>query len=369
MKRPPLTSMAAALGFAAIVSPAHSGGFGPAVDAVLPRVVKLYGLGAGLEAGYGSGVILSADGVVLTVYSLLIDARRIRAVTSDGTTYSANVLYRDYARQLALLRLVSPVDESEPVGPFPFFDMRCDGADAGFAGLRPGDWIVAAGNAFKVADGAEPVSLVHGIFSGRTRLDARRRVKDFPYTGDVLVIDAITSNPGAPGGALVDLDGDFVGLIGREVTANLTHTHFNYGIPHDVLCEFMAESSGGAEADPLHLAGLNLRRRTPDADADKPFDTGVRLTKAGYRTVLPFVTRVQRDSPADRAGVRKDDLILAVNGKNIKDVDEYDERMNDRAPDEPVILVIRRGRRILTVQLEKPAEPVETANDPPDGEG
>ena len=60
------------------------GGFDRAVSAVGPRVVKLYGLRAGREPGFGSGIIVSEDGLVLTVFSLLIDARRIRAVTADG---------------------------------------------------------------------------------------------------------------------------------------------------------------------------------------------------------------------------------------------------------------------------------------------
>ena len=104
------------------------------------------------------------------------------------------------------------VDDAE-VGPFPFFDIACrrpgdalpaaDGAVDCDALLQPADWVLAAGNPFKVAEGAEPVSISHGVFSTRTRLDAKRRVREFPYHGDVLVIDAATSNPGSPGSALV----------------------------------------------------------------------------------------------------------------------------------------------------------------------
>ena len=365
-----LRSVAALMAGLAVMSPTvvRAGGFDRAIESALPRVVKLYGLGAGLEKGYGSAVLISEDGMAVTVFSLLIDARRIRAVTADGTTYAAEVLFRDYARQLALLRLASVVDGSQTVGPFSSFDLACDAPDDE-ADLRPGDWVVAAGNAFKVADGAEPVSFVHGIFSARTRLDARRRVKDFPYTGDVLVIDAITSNPGSPGGALVDLDGRLVGLIGREVTSNLTHTHFNYAIPRDVLCDFMRDATAGSPPDPLHFAGLNLPGRSAEAAAADLFDTGVRISKAGYRTVLPFVARVQRGSPADGAGVQNDDLVLAVNGRNIKSADEYEERIKDRAPEEPVTLVIRRGRRILTVELARPVEPTAAPKSGPDGDG
>lgn len=326
---------------------ARGGGFDRALDAVMPRVVKLYGLGVGAQAGYGTGVVISSDGLVLTVLSLLIDARRVRAVTADGTHYEAEVVHRDNARQLSLLRLKPPDrggDSASPgsfPSPFTFFDLKCGSADE--PALRPGDWVLAAGNPFKVADGAEPMSVVHGVFSARTRLDARRSVKEFPYQGDVLVIDAITSNPGAPGSAVVDLEGRFVGMIGREVVSNLTHTHFNYAMPRDVLCEFFNQATGVTPRDALAAAGNS---------SEGGVDPGIRLTRTGYRDIPPMVDRVRRGSPAELAGVRQDDLILSLNGKNVANPEEYDERLRSVTAGEGIDLVIRRGRNVVTIRLE-----------------
>lgn len=338
-------------------------GFARAFETVSARVVKLYGLGAGAQVGYGSGVLIAPDGHVLTVHSLLVDARTVRVVAADGTRYEADVIHRDKSRQLALLKLrkprspdaappvASPVggmgSDADPVGPFPYFNLGVappdhsapnSSAPACAEDLAPGDWVVAAGNPFKVADGAEPASIAHGIYSTRTRLDARRRVRDFPYTGDVLVVDAITSNPGGDGGAVVNLDGEFVGLIGRAVISNFTHTHFNYAMPCDVIRDFLAEAWGAV---------------LPSAsDAAAVFDSGIRMSRAGYRKILPFVERVRRNSPADRAGVRPDDLVMSVNGKAVADAEEYEARMKSLPRDTPVELVIRRDRRILTVRLD-----------------
>ncbi len=326
----------------------RGGGFDRAIDAAVPRVVKLYGLGVGSQAGYGTGVLISPDGLVLTVRSLLIDARRVRAVTSEGAHYDAQVVHRDDARQLALLRLQPPHQGGEtaeatvPVGPLPFFDLACGAAPADQTDLKPGDWVLAAGNPFKVADGAEPASVVHGVFSARTRLDARRQVKEFPYRGDVLVIDAITSNPGAPGSAVVNIDGRFVGMIGREVISNLTHTHFNYAVPRDVLCEFLAEASGSTPRDRLAAADPK----------EAAVDPGIRLTRTGYRDIPPMVDRVRRGSAAELAGVRADDLILSLNGRNVANPEEYDDRLRSVAPGEGIDLVIRRGRNVVTIRLE-----------------
>ena len=386
---------------------AKADGFRFAAEVATNRVVKLYGLGAGVQVNYGTGVLVSSDGQVLTVLSLLIDARRVRAVDAVGRTFEARVVRRDEKRQLALLQLVpwatdaSSTDDfaegaaysSSPgvssadasVGPFAYFDVYSGQArDADRAGsedidtsngslaglerpsignrtvdrsgvggrppeLQPGDWVVAAGNAFKVAVGAEPVSITHGIFSARTRLDARRRVRSFQYRGEVLMIDAITSNPGAPGGAVVDLDGRLVGLIGRVVLSNRTHTHVNYAVPRDVLSPFVR---GALEpGDAVATAGADPSVLREDG-TDGAIDVGIRLNRAGYRQVLPFVERVRRGSPAARAGVRADDLILSINGRTVSDVKQVDSEISFLAAGEPFDVVIRRGRRILSVRIE-----------------
>jgi len=327
------------------------GGFDRAIETVMPRVVKLYGLGAGLQEGYGSGVLVSRDGLVLTVYALLIDARRLRAVTSDGTEHEVNVVHRDPKRQLALLKLMpaGSSTEEQPArepGVYPYFDLSHE------SHLRPGDWVLAAGNPFKVAAGAEPMSVVHGVFSARTRLDARRRLKDYPYLGEVLVVDAITSNPGAPGGALVNLEGELVGMVGRQVVSNLTHTHFNHAVPRDVLHRYFLEATVvdavNTDASPPEAE----RSLTSTETTASPIDPGIRLSRFGYRRVLPFVERVIPGSPADRAGVRKNDLILSVNGRNVSDTAGYDTGVKELSPGEPIDLVIRRNRNVLTIRVE-----------------
>lgn len=348
------------------------------MDAVLPRVVKLYGLGVGAQAGYGSGVLVSADGLVLTVFSLLIDSDNIRAVTSDGTVFGAEVVHRDPRRQLALLRLkpagdehpdssainVRAAAEDEPstenaflIGSLPHFDVTCEPPQGEIAGenhadssclafLQRGDWVVAAGNSFKVADGMEPVSVFHGVYSTRTRLDARRKVKDFPYHGDVLAIDAITSNPGAPGSAVVNIEGRFVGMIGRVVISNRTHTHFNYAIPRDVLVGFLGEANDPTMRTPMRTVHIRS-----DDEESEAIDVGIRIARTGYRELPPFVERVRNGSPADRAGVQKDDLILSINNTNVGDVREFDRRWRMLKRGEAIDLVIRRGRRIISIRI------------------
>jgi len=350
------------------------GGFDGAIDVARSRVVKLYGLGAGAEVGYGSGIIVSGDGKVLTVLSLLIDAHRITAIVADGTAYRATVIARDPNRQLALLQLTlleqsamdslgvdvtrgneMPVPHVQAFDHFTLDDRQVENPSHKQAGSRcyrdiaPGDWVIGAGNPFRIAQGAEPVSITHGVFQVRTDMDATRRFRDFPYHGDVLVIDGIVNNPGFAGGALVDLDGCLVGMIGRAVRLRSTHTALNYAIPREVLRAFMDE----ALSKP---AGEKIVDKQIENPSHKPIDLGIRMAKVGYRKVLPFVERVVADSPAGRAGVQADDLILAVNGRNVSDVKTFLHVVASLRAVQGVELVVRRGRTIKTMRIEGNSE-------------
>lgn len=327
------------------VSLSQASGLGEAIDSAIQRSVKLYGLGAGKLEGYGTGLLVSAEGHVLTVSSLLIDAKKVRAVTADGKKYEARVVHRDSILQLALLKLVgrSAHGEGHAVsadGAFPFFDL------AGEPLIEPGDWVVSAGNSFKIADGAEPVSINHGVFAIRIKLDARRGVRDFPYHGDVLVIDAITSNPGAAGSGVVNIDGQLIGMIGRSVTSNLTHTHLNYAMPLDVLREFVSRAGETSQSESMHVSPSPGVQRVS-------WDPGIRVVRTGYQKLLPFVDRVTSGSPADLAGIRKDDLILSVNGKAVPDVDSYDKSLKRASVTGSMDVIIRRGRSIKHLHLEQ----------------
>jgi len=363
--RPPATFVTAlSLFLIASAGVRAQSGFDRAIDTTLQRVVKLYGLKVGQQVGYGTGTIVSAEGHVLTVYSLLLESKKLRAVTSDGHRYHAKLVNFDRETQLALIKMTKSMDGdgAGAVGSFPFFDLACTNSrevDSSLpkcdAGLLPGDWVIAAGNPFKVAKGAEPASVAHGVYSTRTRLDARRKVNEFPYHGDVLVVDAVTSNPGAPGGPLVTLDGELVGMIGRLVVSNLTHTRINYAMPRDVLYDFFKK----VIASPEEIASGNASESAHHGSSTDPFakvDPGIRLTRTGYMRLPPFVERVRRGSLAKKAGVRKDDLILSINGHSVPDLDSYDKRMERLNPKEPVDLVIQRKRRVITIRIEPVAK-------------
>ncbi|HPF39087.1 MAG TPA: S1C family serine protease [Phycisphaerae bacterium] len=298
-----------------------------------PGVVKLYGRGIGREHGYGTGILVSADGLIVTVLSLLSARDGARVVLPDGQTLTARFVRKDEYRQLALLQI--DIEDSSYI----------ELADS--SKLALGDAVFAMGNWFKVAEGREPVSINRGIFSVRTKLDARRLTQDFAYEGDVLMFDAMTSNPGAPGGPLLDIDGNCVGIIGRIVEASATNTRINYAIPSEELRAF----AFGAQATsaPAGEAEATVEK--------KEGYVGISISRLGFRHVAPYVSRVRAGSPAEKAGVLADDLILAVDDVTIRNAKDYRDAIRRLKPGDKSRFVLKRGARIVAVNIDVEEKP------------
>src|SRR5262249_61407249 len=96
---------------------------------------------------------------------------------------------------------------------------------------QPGDWVLAFSNQFQIAVRDEPMSVQRGVISAYTKLHGRRGIFDFNFTREVYVLDAITNNPGAAGGALTTMKGELLGVIGKELRNTLSETWINYAVP------------------------------------------------------------------------------------------------------------------------------------------
>jgi len=316
--------------------------FGP----VLAGTVQLYGAAIGSEAGYGTGVIVSPDGQVLTVLSLLLEAKRLRAVTRDGHVWRCEVVYRDERRQLALLKMANRPENVDTTAP-----LNEQMTVARWSPLTPadddegaeGDSIFIVGNPFKVAQGDEPLTVMKGVIAGRCRLDAMRGAQPFPWRGEVLLLDAITSNPGSAGSAVVDAAGHWVGLVGEIVTSRLTNTFINYAYPASEIRAFLADarSAGGTET----------RAASAPAVAGGPGYHGIRLSKLAYRRELPFVRSVASGSPAEGAGVKPDDLIISANGLAITQSRVFEELCGRLRPGDDLSLTVKRGDVLVPIRL------------------
>ncbi len=302
-----------------------NGAFAPAIQMAQKRMAKVYGATAGRVDGYSSGVIVSNDGLIITMQGIYLNGRQVRVTLHDGSQHDARVIRRDRDLQLALLQ----IDAETP----DFFELS--DADVG----QKGDWVVTLSNAFKVADGVEPMSVNLGVISLRTSIEARLNARDIAYRGPLVLIDAITSNPGAGGGAVVTVDGQLAGTIGRVINSSETNTRLNYAVPGKILKAFVE----GRVTQPV--AEQTIRPATGNAEL------GIRLFRLGGRLAPAYIDRVVSGSPAQQAGLKPDDLVISIGGEKIGTIREYDAAIERLAPAQEVIIVVKRRLQLIRVPL------------------
>jgi serine protease Do len=307
------------------------------LDATLAKVVKIFGSGGvhNLE-GYGTGLLVSPNGHVVTVWSHLLDSGDVSVVLNDGRRYSAKFLKGDPVRDLAVLKVEG--DNLE----LPCFDLRR------IADASPGTRVLAFSNMFKVATGDEPVSVVHGVVAARARLSARRGAYGAAYEGPVYIVDAVTNNPGAAGGALTTLDGRLVGMIGRELRNTDSNTWVNYAVPLAQLRGPIAEIIAGRfTAPPSRSDEANLPRFSA-------IDLGlVMVPDVVYRTPA-YVESVVPGSPSAKAGVMTEDLIVFVNDELVQSNRTLKSILGRLESGDSIRLVVRRKEKLIPLELRVP---------------
>jgi serine protease Do len=289
-----------------------------------PKMVKVFGASAGKVEGFATGIIVSKDGMILSSQGVFLDGRQVKIVLADGAEHFATILKRDRETQLSLLKIQADTPS--------FFELSEESIG------EKGDWVVALSNAFKVADKDEPVSAMLGVISLRTTMEARLTKRDVAYRGELVLIDAITSNPGASGGAVVTPNGELVGIVGKIINSSETNTRLNYAVPNSVLNKFVAgKASVPSKSQPVM--------------EQQEVEFGVILFKLGGRNNPAYVDRVVRGSPAAKAKLKSDDMIVSIAGKKIGNLKDYAESLKSLRPEEEVLMMVKRGVEIMRVRI------------------
>jgi serine protease Do len=312
---------------------AGGGSFAEVIESVQPKMVKIYGAGGvrGLEA-YQSGFLISPAGHVITVWSYVLDTDYITVTLNDGRKFPAQLVGADPRCEIAVLKI-----EADDL---PHFRLG--------EAVEPavGDRILAFSNLFGVATGDEAASVLHGCVSAKTQLAARRGAFDTPYRGPVYVLDAMTNNPGAAGGALTDRSGNLVGILGKELRNALNNTWLNYALPIEELV---------VSVDDI-LAGKTLPR-TIDEATRRPAEPwtlqllGLRLVPDVLSKTPPFIDGVRTDSPAADAKLQPDDLILFVNDVMASSCSSVLDELSLIDRIDPLRLTVQRGQELIDVEI------------------
>lgn len=301
---------------------------------VQPKMVKIYGAGGirGLE-GYQSGFLISEEGHILTVWSYVLDTDYITVTLDDGRKFQGTIVGADPRLEIAVLKI-----ETDGLDHF-----RLGEAIA----VHPGARILTFSNLFKIATGDEPNSVLHGVVAATTPLDARRGAFKTTYKGPVYVLDAITNNPGAAGGALTSRNGELAGLLGKELRNSQNGTWLNYAVPISELTPAIEDI----------LAG-RTRPRSLDEDVIKPDvphtlkTLGIRMVPDVLSKTPPFVDSVTAHSEAEKKGLRPDDLILYINDRRVDSCATLRSELELIDQIDDVTLVIQREDELIEFVLQ-----------------
>ncbi|MEQ1824554.1 MAG: S1C family serine protease [Pirellula sp.] len=295
------------------------------------KVVKLYGAGGarGLES-YQSGIIIDNSGHILTSWTTVLDVNKVRVVTYDGRRLDATMVDMDPQTELAILK----VDDAGLVG----FDLSKS------TNATTGQRVFAITNLFGIAAGNESCSAQKGVIMATTALTTRRGKIKSLYQGRVYVLDVMTNNPGAAGGALIDLQGRLVGMIGKEIRDEQAGIWLNYALPIDVVKasverilsgnKSMPESELKSVAQPHRIADLGIAL-IPDVLAKTP----------------PFVDSVRDGTVAMRSGLQTNDLVLLLNDQRVDSRKSLEKMLSTINRSDSFYLLVQRGQELIRIHV------------------
>ena len=250
----------------------------------------------------GSGFIISADGYILTNNHVVQDADEIKITLSDKKVYNARLIGRDEKTDLAVLKIDADHD-------LPFVELGDSSK------LKVGDWLIAIGNPFGLAR-----TVTAGIVSARGRV-----IGSGPYD-DFIQTDA-SINPGNSGGPLFNVNGEVVGINTAIVASG---QGIGFAIPVNMAKDLLPQLKTGKVS--RGRLGVHIQDVTPELAASFGLDK-----KQGA-----VISEVIEESPAERAGLKVGDIILAVDGKPVAEMHILPRMIAAKKPGTKVTLKVLR---------------------------
>ena len=273
----------------------------------------------------GSGFVISPDGYIVTNEHVAHNAAQITVAFMDGATLEAQLVGRDEATDLALLKVDTTVT-------LPYLNFAEEGNPI------PGEWVIALGNPFGLFEAAEPTVTV-GVISGVGRDFQPQENRVYR---DMIQTDAAI-NKGNSGGPLINALGEVIGVNTFIYTAgrNTGSIGLGFAVPAYKAREIVNELRTNGEVDRSYYTGL------------RGLDVNDRIARAlGLTETRGFIVRdVDPSSPAEDAGFRPYDVILSFEGEAIDGQLDLAGRLYDFRPGDTVQLQVMRDARMINLSM------------------
>ncbi|MGR6431092.1 DegQ family serine endoprotease [Rhizobium sp. PAMB 3174] len=278
------------------------------------------------QSSLGSGVIVAADGFVVTNNHVVDGADDIKIALADGREYPCKVVLKDAGVDLAVLKIQSKDSfTAMPIG-------NSDNAEVG-------DLVLAIGNPFGVGQ-----TVTSGIVSALAR--NKLQSSDFSF---FIQTDA-SINPGNSGGALMNMNGELIGINSAIFTRGGGSNGIGFAIPSNLVRVFVKAAESGAKSFERPYIGASFEPVTSDvAEA-----LGLPVPRGA------LVTKVIKDGPSDKAGLKTGEVVVAVNGEEVEHPDALGYRLTTAGLGQTVDLtVIDNGKkRDMNIKLSVAPETV-----------
>ena len=272
------------------------------------------------QVGTGSGVIISPTGFIVTNNHVIKNANEISITLNNNKTYMAELIGTDETTDIALLKI--DTDEDLPYMAFGDSDSA-----------KIGEWVLAVGNPFNLNS-----TVTAGIISAKSRDLSGQNMQSFIQT------DAAV-NPGNSGGALVNTNGDLIGINTAISSQTGSYIGYSFAVPSNIARKIVNDimEYGNVQNGILGVVGGALNSKSAE-------ELGTDITEGFY------VSEVQEDTGAKEAGIRSGDIIRKIDGVQINKFSDLTGYLKTKSPNDVVnVTLLRDGdEETLAVTLLKP---------------
>lgn len=274
------------------------------------------------QSGLGSGVIISQDGYIVTNNHVVDGAEKLEVTLNDNKTYNAKIIGTDPKTDLALLKI-----EAKNLTPIEFGNSD---------NLKVGEWVLAVGNPFGFTS-----TVTAGIVSAKSR-----SISSSTHTPSVGIESFIQTdaavNPGNSGGALVNTDGQLVGINTAIYSSTGNYAGSSFAIPTSIVKKVITDIKQYGAVQRAML-GVSFSELTSDLAKEK----GVKAVTEGI-----YVGGVEDRSAAKEAGIQVGDVITALNGQPVKNSGTMMEQMSKYRPGDMITVTYYRDNKKNSVTLK-----------------
>jgi serine protease Do len=271
------------------------------------------------QMGSGSGVIISEDGYILTNNHVISSADEVEVTLNDKRTYDAQVIGMDPNTDLAILKIEEKGLSFVPYGNSDY--------------LEVGEWVMAVGNPFNLTS-----TVTAGIVSAKGRniniLNEEFAIESFIQT------DAAV-NPGNSGGALVNTKGELIGVNTAIASSTGAYSGYSFAIPVNVARKVVNDLIEFGTVQRAFI-GVSIR----DLDGKLAQEKGLKMTEGVY------VTGLTEGGAADDAGIEEGDIIVAVDGIQVKNTPSLQERIGTYRPGDVAEVSVIRDEQLRKMNVK-----------------